>query len=411
MEPQRTRSGGSRAGARRGAGGGEPAPGGRLQQAVLGSVARVLLGDVWADDALPKRTRSLINLAILAAMNRQPQFRTHLKGAFNNGCTLEEIQAVLIQVSVYCGIPAGSEAFRQVARRSTSRHDDAGAPEVRRFDHLVDGRSIVPASGEYLTGYDPRTATPAFEFARGNAADVDVAVRSAKEAFPAWRDRSPAERAQVLLDGAQVIRRNAVGPGRDRGHRDREAGRHGRVGGPRRRGLLPVLRRRARRVPWTGHRPRTRASRLHAQGALRRGRRHPAVEQPPPPARVAASRPRSGWGTPSSRSHRKPPPQGPSSSSASSTEEAGLPPGVCNVVLGTVRRRGRRWSPSRRPQDRLHRLGGLRAARRGPRGRTGGALHARARWQIGQPRLRRRGPGPRRRGVGPGVHAELRSGL
>lgn len=70
-------------------------------------------GTVWADDALPKRTRSLINIAVLAAMNRQPQFRTHLKAALNNGCTLEEIQAVLIQVSVYCGIPAGSEAFRQ----------------------------------------------------------------------------------------------------------------------------------------------------------------------------------------------------------------------------------------------------------------------------------------------------------
>lgn len=70
-------------------------------------------GTVWADDALPKRTRSLINIAVLAAMNRQPQLRTHLKAAVNNGCTLEEIQAVLIQVSVYCGIPAGAEAFRQ----------------------------------------------------------------------------------------------------------------------------------------------------------------------------------------------------------------------------------------------------------------------------------------------------------
>lgn len=70
-------------------------------------------GTVWADDALPRRTRSLINVAVLAAMNRQPQFRTHVKAAVNNGCTLEEIQAALIQVSVYAGIPAGSEAFRQ----------------------------------------------------------------------------------------------------------------------------------------------------------------------------------------------------------------------------------------------------------------------------------------------------------
>lgn len=83
-------------------------------------------------------------------------------------------------------------------------------PDVRRFDHLVDGRASAPASGEYLTGYDPRTAAAAFEFARGNATDVDVAVRSAREAFPAWRERSPAERAEVLFDGAQVVRRHAA---------------------------------------------------------------------------------------------------------------------------------------------------------------------------------------------------------
>lgn len=70
-------------------------------------------GTVWADETLPRHTRSLINIALLAAMNRQPQFRTHVKAARNNGCTVEEIQAVLIQVAVYCGIPAGSEAFRQ----------------------------------------------------------------------------------------------------------------------------------------------------------------------------------------------------------------------------------------------------------------------------------------------------------
>ena len=70
-------------------------------------------GTVWDDDTLPRKTRSLINIAVLAALNRQPQFRTHVKAAVNNGCSLEEIRAALIQVSVYGGIPAGSEAFRQ----------------------------------------------------------------------------------------------------------------------------------------------------------------------------------------------------------------------------------------------------------------------------------------------------------
>lgn len=80
---------------------------------------------------------------------------------------------------------------------------------MRRFDHLVDGRPAPPASGRYLTGYDPRVAAPAFAFARGDRADVDAAVRSARDAFPAWRERSPSERAQVLFDSAEVVLRHA----------------------------------------------------------------------------------------------------------------------------------------------------------------------------------------------------------
>ncbi len=69
-------------------------------------------GAVWGDDSLDHHTRSLINVALLAAMNRPSQFRTHLKGALNNGCTQQEIAAVLRQVGVYAGVPAAAEAFR-----------------------------------------------------------------------------------------------------------------------------------------------------------------------------------------------------------------------------------------------------------------------------------------------------------
>lgn len=69
-------------------------------------------GTIWADDTLDHKTRALINVALLASMNRASQFRTHLKGALNSGCTQAEISAVLQQVAVYAGVPAGAEAFR-----------------------------------------------------------------------------------------------------------------------------------------------------------------------------------------------------------------------------------------------------------------------------------------------------------
>ncbi|MGE0387785.1 MAG: carboxymuconolactone decarboxylase family protein [Gammaproteobacteria bacterium] len=69
-------------------------------------------GAVWTRGALSDRQRSLNNLCILAALNRQHEFRLHLHGALRNGCTVEEIRDTLLQIAVYCGIPAGVEAFR-----------------------------------------------------------------------------------------------------------------------------------------------------------------------------------------------------------------------------------------------------------------------------------------------------------
>ena len=72
-------------------------------------------GAVWARDGLPRKTRSMLNLAMLSALNRSHEFRGHVRGALNNGVTRAEICEVLLQVAVYCGMPAGMEAFR-VAR-------------------------------------------------------------------------------------------------------------------------------------------------------------------------------------------------------------------------------------------------------------------------------------------------------
>jgi len=69
-------------------------------------------GRVWTRSTLDDRQRSLINLGTIAALNRSGEFRTHVRGALRNGCTVEEIRDTLLQVAVYCGIPAGVEAFR-----------------------------------------------------------------------------------------------------------------------------------------------------------------------------------------------------------------------------------------------------------------------------------------------------------
>ncbi|HXH95979.1 MAG TPA: carboxymuconolactone decarboxylase family protein [Gaiellaceae bacterium] len=73
-------------------------------------------GAVWSREGLGRRERSLINLAMLAALNRSHELGVHVRGALNNGCTVEEIQEVLLQAATYAGVPAGMEAFR-VANR------------------------------------------------------------------------------------------------------------------------------------------------------------------------------------------------------------------------------------------------------------------------------------------------------
>jgi 4-carboxymuconolactone decarboxylase len=67
---------------------------------------------VWNRPGLDRRTRSLLNLALLTALGKSAELKLHVKGALTNGVTVEEIKEVLLHASVYCGIPAGLEAFR-----------------------------------------------------------------------------------------------------------------------------------------------------------------------------------------------------------------------------------------------------------------------------------------------------------
>ena len=69
-------------------------------------------GEIWTREAIPKKTRSLITIAILTALKAPQELKLHVRGALRNGCTVEEIQDVLLQATVYCGVPAGVDAFR-----------------------------------------------------------------------------------------------------------------------------------------------------------------------------------------------------------------------------------------------------------------------------------------------------------
>jgi 4-carboxymuconolactone decarboxylase len=73
-------------------------------------------GAIWARPGLSRKQRSLINLSMLAALNRPEEFELHFRGALKNGCTLEELKETLLQIAVYCGMPAGVSAFR-IARK------------------------------------------------------------------------------------------------------------------------------------------------------------------------------------------------------------------------------------------------------------------------------------------------------
>ena len=79
-------------------------------------------GWLWTRPQFPRKMRSLINLAMLSALNRPHEFKVHVKGALTNGCAREEIREVLLQVAVYCGVPAGVEAFR-LAREAMQEYD------------------------------------------------------------------------------------------------------------------------------------------------------------------------------------------------------------------------------------------------------------------------------------------------
>ncbi|MFD3486544.1 carboxymuconolactone decarboxylase family protein [Streptomyces sp. NPDC058665] len=78
-------------------------------------VTQYCWGDIWNRPGLTLQERSLVNLAMITALNRGHEFQAHVRGAINNGVTVEQIKEVLMQTAFYCGGPAALEAFRLAA--------------------------------------------------------------------------------------------------------------------------------------------------------------------------------------------------------------------------------------------------------------------------------------------------------
>jgi 4-carboxymuconolactone decarboxylase len=74
-------------------------------------ITRYAWGEIWTRPGLPRHTRSLIVIATLVGLNRPEELRMHIRAAFNNGVTRDDIKEVLLQSAVYCGVPAANSAF------------------------------------------------------------------------------------------------------------------------------------------------------------------------------------------------------------------------------------------------------------------------------------------------------------
>lgn len=76
-------------------------------------ITRYAWGEIWTRPGLPRHTRSLLTLGLMVALNRPDEFRLHLRAAFNNGVTRDDIREVLLHCAIYAGVPAANSAFHQ----------------------------------------------------------------------------------------------------------------------------------------------------------------------------------------------------------------------------------------------------------------------------------------------------------
>ena len=121
-------------------GAGRPALSIQFSRPIQELVTEYCWGAVWARPGLARRDRSLINLGMLTALGRSHELAVHVRGSVANGCTKREIQEALLQATIYCGVPAGMEAFRVVESVIEELERDGVA--------VADGGEAVAGGGE-----------------------------------------------------------------------------------------------------------------------------------------------------------------------------------------------------------------------------------------------------------------------
>lgn len=110
----------------------DAAKGDELLEPLQEMVTEIGWGAIWGRPGLERKTRSMINLAMLSALNRPHELEIHMRGAIRNGVTKAEVREILIQVAGYCGFPASIDGFR-VAKRVWDEHEAASPkPAAKR---------------------------------------------------------------------------------------------------------------------------------------------------------------------------------------------------------------------------------------------------------------------------------------
>ena len=104
-------------------------------------ITRYAWGEIWGRSGLTRRERSLITLAMLVALNREAEFRMHIRAAFRNGVTVEEVRELLLQSGIYCGLPAANAAIK-AAEEVISETNPGSNPQKPR-----ENRSDEPIAG------------------------------------------------------------------------------------------------------------------------------------------------------------------------------------------------------------------------------------------------------------------------
>jgi 4-carboxymuconolactone decarboxylase len=104
-------------------------------------ITRYAWGEIWGRSGLTRRERSLITLAMLVALNREAEFRMHIRAAFRNGVSVEEVRELLLQSGIYCGLPAANAAIK-AAEEVISETNPGSNPQKSR-----ENRSDEPIAG------------------------------------------------------------------------------------------------------------------------------------------------------------------------------------------------------------------------------------------------------------------------